>query len=61
MKHKIKLWEYLVVINADDNKLNELGVNGWELVNIVYIPYSSSKGVQTFSMMKFYFKKQILV
>ena len=29
-------WEYLEETNPDINKLNELGGNGWELVQILY-------------------------
>ena len=57
MKHKMKLWEYLVVCNADIGKLNELGINGWELISIIYFPPSTS----TLSLTTFYFKRQMVM
>lgn len=52
MKQKMKKWEYLTVNNADKNKLNELGINGWELVSVVF----TSK----YNFLVFYFKKQVV-
>lgn len=51
MISKTKMWEYLIVDNADINKLNELGVNGWELITIIYFYVNSDT--------KYYFKRQI--
>ncbi len=55
MKSKMKNWEYLVVNNINDEKLNEFGVNGWELISIVYFPPMSC-----LPLVKFYFKKQLV-
>jgi len=51
MINKTKKWEYLIVDNADINKLNELGVNGWELVSVVFYP--------KYTTTTYYFKRQI--
>ena len=45
-------WEYLEVMNPDINKVNELGKNGWELVQILYSDSYLIKPV-------FYFKRQL--
>ncbi len=61
MKHKMKNWEYLVIDNVDDNKLNELGINGWELINVVYFPSLDITFMQALPIIKFYFKKQVVL
>lgn len=62
MKLKMKSWKYLVLDNVDSEKLNELGINGWELVNVLYIPSFDISGFAKsyIPLMKFYFKKQVL-
>lgn len=63
MKQKMKNWEYLIIDNADNSKLNELGINGWELVSVIYFPPSlpSKLPISTLPLTTFYFKKQIMV
>jgi len=51
MKTKTKLWEYLILDNLNNIKLNDLGVNGWELVSVVFFP--------KYTITTYYFKKQI--
>jgi hypothetical protein len=33
-KHKLTIWEYKVVQHPTEASLNELGVQGWELVSV---------------------------
>ena len=59
MKQKTKAWEYLIINDPSIDKINELGVNGWELVSVVYIPSSLQPEYIPFAITNYYFKKQI--
>ena len=44
-----KAWEYKVIHHLNEQKLNELGAEGWELVTVLpAISSGSSTGVTTF-------------
>lgn len=34
MRSNHKKWEYLSKININKDELNELGINGWELISV---------------------------
>jgi hypothetical protein len=47
----VQKWEYKVEYNASENKLNQLGAEGWELVG-------ASPEASTSNITGFYFKRQ---
>lgn len=55
-KVKTKVWKYLEVRDADIDKINELGANGWELVSVVNV----YKVQYNITSIMYYFKKQVL-
>ena len=57
----MKQFEYLD-LDEDDANLNQLGLEGWELVSVVpaSLPYDNGSGVSRYrDGFKFYFKREI--
>lgn len=48
----MRKYEYLILYDADEEKMNQMGIEGWELVSTIYIP--SERGDDS---TVFYFKR----
>lgn len=55
----MKYFKYKIEEDLDEDELNKLGKDGWELINVVYETWENTrKGYQEIQT-KYYFKKEL--